>query len=79
MCRGTSSVDGLVIILELFCFCERTYKECSPIYALQYLNGEINYRRLSTLAVNHRYKGNSEAHEVLILDAERLKTLHKRL
>ena len=56
---GTFSMDGIAIILELFCICEKQTVGAHQ-FKLQlqmtrdYMDGKINYRNLLNLAINHR-------------------------
>ncbi len=56
---GTFSMDGIAIILELFCICEKQTAGAHQ-FKLQlqvtrdYMDGKINYRNLLNLAINHR-------------------------
>lgn len=56
---GTFSMDGISIILELFCICEKQTAGAHQ-FKLQlqmtrdYMDGKINYRNLLNLAINHR-------------------------
>ena len=56
---GTFSMDGIAIILELFCICEKQTAGAHQ-FKLQlqmtrdYMVGKINYRNLLNLAIKHR-------------------------
>lgn len=56
---STFSMDGIAIILELFCICEKQTVGAHQ-FKLQlqmtrdYMDGKINYRNLLNLAINHR-------------------------
>ncbi|WP_144005215.1 hypothetical protein [Phocaeicola salanitronis] len=56
---GTFSMDGIAIILELFCICEKQTAGAHQ-FKLQlqmtrdYMDGKINYRNLLNLAIKHR-------------------------
>lgn len=56
---GTFSMDGIAIILELFCICEKQTIGAHQ-FKLQlqmtrdYMDGKINYRNLLNLAIKHR-------------------------
>lgn len=56
---GTFSMDGIAIILELFCICEKQTVGAHQFKLLlqmtrNYMDGKINYRNLLNLAINHR-------------------------
>lgn len=56
---GTLSIDGLALILELFCLCEKQNEGAHQFkYSLQWtkecIEGKRNYRVLLNLAINHR-------------------------
>ncbi len=56
---GTLSIGGIAIIIELFCLCEKQTAGAHQFKQLlentrAYLDGNINYRNLLNLAINHR-------------------------
>lgn len=56
---GTLSMDGLLIILELFCICEKQTRGAHQFKLLlqntrDCINRKINYRNVLNLAINHR-------------------------
>lgn len=56
---GTFSMDGIALILELFCICEKQTADAHQFHLLlqqtrAYLDGKINYRNLLNLAIKHR-------------------------
>lgn len=56
---GTFSMGGIAIILELFCICEKQTAGAHQFrlqleWTRKYMDGQINYRNLLNLAINHR-------------------------